>query len=723
MADEKLYGWMGKLLWIDLANRTWRYEDTTELDKEYIGPRSIAAKLAWDHIPPGTKPFDDENPIIFYAGPMTGTAAFSSGRVGVFTVGAQQYPEHFTRSYIGGHVNVNMKRVGLDGFVLQGKSSEPVVLEITEDAVIFHDGAPYWGMLTHDLQKKIYEDWGPDAHAYLIGPAGENKVRIAAIEAGLDASASQTGVGAVMGDKKVKAIFFSGMSHGVKVADPEEIVRLRDRAFYLKNIPYEPNKPIEKIEPFGGTRDTMAWGTEASGIREPGVGGFGATTEELVEAGIIDYHNSVGNMCIGCGSICHVAGYTFIKNVKAPYPVEGHDRMTIGLKCASDVNRGFYAVTQRDQDHLLATVGRDYRYPYDYARGAECSWQIANYGMNAWEVVAMWGWLVDLEGAGVDMDEFLGIHWDVDDPTLFPRILEMIAYRRGIGDFLAEGIARCAYELGGVYLEHTHHVAHGCCEHSMGTDSWFGLKYPYWVFSYLSFAVDYRDPIADSGHRYYDFCGNRNHGAMAYGPAKAFYGAEYAIGPDPKLRKFWGGDMDDDEFDDLAYRDKEIAVKKHQKRGVMIGDGTLCDSMFPLTTSARPELDYYGDFDLEAQMLTAVTGIPITTEEWEDKSERTLTLQRCYSILEYGRDKASDMEFCWHGRPRGDWTSGKKLDPVRFGDLLGRYYALMGWDEDGVPTDETLRRLGLDFCIERMDAYRERKAVLKAAEEAAEDAR
>lgn len=340
--------------------------------------------------------------------------------------------------------------------------------------------------------------------------------------------------------------------------------------------------------------------------------------------------------------------------------------------------------------------------------------------MNAWEIIALWGWLVDLEGCGVDMDELLGLHWDVDDPTLFPRIIEMIAYRRGIGDWLAEGIARCAYDKGGVFLEHTHHVAHGCCEHSMGTDSWFGLKYPFWVFSYLSFAVDYRDPIADSGHRYYDFCGNRNKGAMAYGPAKLFYGEDhpYAIGPEPKLRKYWGGDMDDDEFDDLAYTDKEYAVAKHQKRGVMIGDGTLCDSMFPLTTSARPELDYMGDFDLEAEMLTAVTGIPITTEEWEAKSERTLTLQRCFSILEYGRCKETDMEFCWHGRPRGDWTSGKKIDPVRFGNLLVRFYNLMGWDDDGVPTDETLVRLGLDFTREKMNEYRTLKAEMGAKEAA-----
>jgi len=238
----------------------------------------------------------------------------------------------------------------------------------------------------------------------------------------------------------------------------------------------------------------------------------------------------------------------------------------------------------------------------------------------------------------------------------------------------------------------------------MGSDSWFGLKYPYWVFSYLSFAVDYRDPISDSGHRYYDFCGNRNRGVLAYGPAKDFFGIDNAIGPDPKLRKFWGGSMDDDEFDDLAYLDKEVPVKKLQIRGVMIGDGTLCDSMFPLTTSALPETDYYGDFDMEAKMLSAVTGIDITTEEWEAKSERTLTLQRCYSILEYGRNKEKDMQVCDNGHPRGDWTSGKKIDKERFSALLGRFYTLMGWDEDGVPTNETLKRLGLDYCIERLEA-------------------
>jgi len=658
MAD-KLYGWMGKILWIDLAEQKWWVMDSTELAKEYIGPRSMAAKLAWDYIPPGTQPFDEENVLMFLAGPMTGTSAFSSGRVGVFSVGAQQYPCHFTRSYIGGHVNVCMKHTGFDGFILKNKSKSPVILEITEEKVIFHDATPYWGMLTHDTQKKIYKEFGPEAHAYLIGPAGENKIRLAAIEADLDASASQTGVGAIMGDKMVKAIFFRG-NCGIKVSRPEEIVKLRDEAFYLKGISYQPNPPIEKVGSLGGVRNAFM-GTEASGIRDPDVGGDALSTKELQEAGVIKYHTSVGNACVGCGSICHVAGYVYSKDVKAPYPIEGKELITIGQKCSQALNFGFYAVTKRDEEYLLSHLGRNYRYPFDYGRGAECCWMIANYGLNAWEITSMWQWLVDLEACGVDMDEFLGVHWDVEDNTLFPRILEMIAYRQGIGDFLAEGVARCAEARGGVFKEVTHHAANGCCAHSMGSDSWFGLKYPYWVFSYLSFAVDYRDPISDSGHRYYDFCGNRNRGVLAYGPAKDFFGIDNAIGPDPKLRKFWGGSMDDDEFDDLAYLDKEVPVKKLQIRGVMIGDGTLCDSMFPLTTSALPETDYYGDFDMEAKMLSAVTGIDITTEEWEAKSERTLTLQRCYSILEYGRNKEKDMQVCDNGHPRGDWTSGKKL--------------------------------------------------------------
>lgn len=78
-----------------------------------------------------------------------------------------------------------------------------------------------------------------------------------------------------MGDKQVKAVFFSGMSHGVKVAAPETLVKLRDRAFYLKGIPYKPNDPIERIVPFGGERNAHNAQTEASGIQDDDVGGYG----------------------------------------------------------------------------------------------------------------------------------------------------------------------------------------------------------------------------------------------------------------------------------------------------------------------------------------------------------------------------------------------------------------------------------------------------------------
>jgi len=93
MAD-KLYGWKGKMLWIDLAAKTGKDLDISDLCEKYIGGRGIASKLAWDYIKPGTGAFDDGNLLMFMNGPVAGSLLPGAGRGYVFAVAPQSYPEH-----------------------------------------------------------------------------------------------------------------------------------------------------------------------------------------------------------------------------------------------------------------------------------------------------------------------------------------------------------------------------------------------------------------------------------------------------------------------------------------------------------------------------------------------------------------------------------------------------------------------------------------------------
>lgn len=158
MSRKLEYGWNGKMLLIDVAAQTSEVLDISELCDEYIGCRGIAAKLVEEYGHPGVGAYDDDNDLIYMVGPCCGTPVLAGSRGYFFGVGPQCYPEHWTRSSIGGRANLGMKQCGVDGIILKHKSKEPVVIEVTDDTkepVHFYDGTPYWGALSVDTQKMM----------------------------------------------------------------------------------------------------------------------------------------------------------------------------------------------------------------------------------------------------------------------------------------------------------------------------------------------------------------------------------------------------------------------------------------------------------------------------------------------------------------------------------------------------------------------------------------
>lgn len=689
---DKKYGWFGKVLWIDLKERKSWVQDTSDLCEEYMGARGIAAKLCWDNLKPGTKAFDEGNLLMMMNGPCAGTPVLAGGRAYFFGVGAQSYPEMYTRSSIGGRCGLALKQCGFDGFVLMNKSSQPVVVEVNEEGTQFHDGAPYWGGLCVDVQKALKRDFGDQVESCVIGPAGENLVRIAGIFCDRDNAAAQTGFGAVMGDKKVKAVFFKG-SKSVHVADLQTITRLRDTCMELKTIPKRPDVLPKYL------------GIGSDGVGERKYDNGRILTQEQLDKGEAAYITQKGNSCAGCGVPCHLAGYTFIRGSKGVYRLNADT--TNSSKCTGKLLYGWMAACQSDLELLESKLGRNYRWPMNFRTGAEIMWMVNNYGLNTWELCSLFLWLTELEVEGVDLDAFTGLHWDVDDPTLLPRLVEMLSYRQGFGDLLAEGMARAAEiaakTLGPVALEYNDTAMHGMSRHSLGTGSWWQLKYPYWVPVALEWAVGTRDPMSDEGHKYPDFCGNRIPFKRHPELAREYYGVEHTIDPDPALL----GKIPQEEFDEMAYRNKEYVARKQELRGVIMGCGVFCDTLYPQTLAPGKENElYHGDWDMEAKLMTAVTGVEYTDQRLEQLAERIWNLERCISIRELNRDKAYDMKIVGCQGKRGDWTTGSKLDEARFSQLLDRYYKLMGWDENGVPTEQTLLAMGLTECNEAMRAYR-----------------
>lgn len=216
----KYGGYAGKILRVDLSsNRISTEKVSDEMAELYLGGNGFAAKILFDEVPAGTDPLGENNKLLFFTGPVTGTNMPVCGsRLVVVT--KSPLNNRFLDSYAGGEFAAYMKYAGFDGIVIEGKAPEPVYLWIDDDTVEIRKADTLWGKKTYETQNELRKMAGDrDIATACIGPAGEKMARIACILTGVHA-AGRGGVGAVMGSKNLKAIAVRG-TKGVEVADPE----------------------------------------------------------------------------------------------------------------------------------------------------------------------------------------------------------------------------------------------------------------------------------------------------------------------------------------------------------------------------------------------------------------------------------------------------------------------------------------------------------------------
>ncbi|MFQ6100993.1 MAG: aldehyde ferredoxin oxidoreductase family protein [Anaerolineae bacterium] len=205
-----MHGFYNRLLRVNLSTHTWTSEAISDdVLTRYLGGKGLAAHLLLENAPAGVDPLAPENPLILAVGPATGTVLAPASRYGVFT--KSPLTGIFSESYAGGHVASQIKATGYDAILLQGAAETPVYLEITDKEVVFHDGRPFWGMDTYQAEEALEAATGvPGAKAVVIGPAGERQVAFALVGNDRGRHAGRTGVGAVMGSKRLKGIVFHG---------------------------------------------------------------------------------------------------------------------------------------------------------------------------------------------------------------------------------------------------------------------------------------------------------------------------------------------------------------------------------------------------------------------------------------------------------------------------------------------------------------------------------
>jgi aldehyde:ferredoxin oxidoreductase len=223
-----MYGWTGRVLEIDLSNKTTRVvnPDKTVYEK-YIGGKGLAGYYL--------KPFvtrhwtDSKMPLLFFTGPLNNTSSPTSGRMTVLSKSPLTGTVGDTS--VGGKLGTMLKRAGYDGIIITGKSDKYIGIHLDDNGIRFADATKYQGYSVTDTCQAL-DRLVPGASTAVIGPAAENQVMFASIVLDEHYFAGRGGLGCVMADKKLKFITVKG-SQKTPVADAEELSIGREEIFRL----------------------------------------------------------------------------------------------------------------------------------------------------------------------------------------------------------------------------------------------------------------------------------------------------------------------------------------------------------------------------------------------------------------------------------------------------------------------------------------------------------
>jgi aldehyde:ferredoxin oxidoreductase len=228
-------GYTGKLLRINLGNRQSHIEDIPEQwIKNFLGGRGLAARYLYDELDAGVEPLGPDNKLLFMMGPLGATTAMSVSRMALVT--KSPLTGTIAKSIMGGNFGAYLKFAGFDGIIVEGEAEKPTYVHIDKDGVHILDADEIWGLDTQETHAKLRQRHGRSTQTACIGPAGEKLVRYAIILSDRRC-AGRTGIGAVMGAKKLKAIAVNSAGP-LSVYDSQRFKKLaREQIGGLKTSP------------------------------------------------------------------------------------------------------------------------------------------------------------------------------------------------------------------------------------------------------------------------------------------------------------------------------------------------------------------------------------------------------------------------------------------------------------------------------------------------------
>lgn len=298
---------MQPILTINLStNEITQYIVPIDWIKDYIGGASLAARLLYDSLLASVHPLSPEASLLFLTGPLTGTAGPAVGRAVV--CGRSPQTGLWGESNFGGYWGAELRKTGFDGVWIKGVSDKPVYILIDNDKVEIKDAQHLWGLETYATQSAISSELEKEKfHLAVIGPAGESLLPFASIIVDHGRAAGRTGMGAVMGSKKIKAIAVRG-TRKVPISKPDIFIPLRNEA--NKQLKDDTKSVVLRATGTAGIADYLDY-LKSMPKKYYQLGNFigvdhvsGSTMTDTILTGVSACHGCV----IGCGRVVRLEG-------------------------------------------------------------------------------------------------------------------------------------------------------------------------------------------------------------------------------------------------------------------------------------------------------------------------------------------------------------------------------------------------------------------------------
>ena len=626
------YGYAGRILHVDLTKGSLSIEQPADVFyRTYMGGSALNLHYILKEMPAGVEPLGPDNILAISVGVLTGAPI--SGQSRVMINAKSPLTGAIGDSQGGGFWPAELKRAGFDAIIIRGRSPKPVYLWLHDGEAEIRDASHLWGMVTGDCERALRAELGDAKVEVLqIGPGGENKVRFAAVMNMSNRACGRTGMGAVMGSKNLKAVAVRG--HGrPELADRDTVTKLARMG-------------AQNVE------------SQVGGLAQHGTANVVMTQQN---AGGLPTRNWTSGVFEGAEAIC---GETMSKTILK----ERDTCFGCAVRCKRvvEVNEPRWNVDPYyggPEYETIATLG-SYCGVSDLSAIAKANELCNKYGLDTISTGATIAFAMDcFEHGLLTLEDTGGLELRFGSGEAVVKAVEMIAFRRGLGDLLAEGSRRAAAKIGKgadrlvVAVKGNEHPAHMPeVKRSLAI-----------IYSANPFGADHQSHEHDP----------------SYEPTAA--------------------PLDLQRLSTMGLINPQDALVLNQEKVRFALYTEYFYSMLDVVGTCQfvwgPAWQLYGPDEL-VQCLKAVTGWDVSLFELLKVGERRLNMMRVFNAREgFGR-KDDWLPPRLFEPKKGGPSDGYRIDEQELRQCLDWYYAMAGWDNEGRPLPGKLLELGIGWTAE-----------------------